>query len=150
MVIKTVYRFVDFNLGAEIVIWRINRKRRGEFWKMFCLEGRRMTYLGERRFFLGDQRQGKLYRLTIKWTWSKTSVKDFHLHFKYTFHWLLQVYCITHKMHISQEFAFLCGSLFSVMRHNYFVPLHLKLYMLWTKRTHQSANFRTCDCSHEN
>ena len=26
---------------------------------------------------------------------------------------------------------------------------HLKLYMLWTKRTHQSANFQTFDCSHE-
>ena len=41
-------------------------------------------------------------------------------------------------------------SLFIVMRHNSFVLSHLNLYMLWTKVAHQSANFQTFDCSHQN
>ena len=34
------------------------------------------------------------------------SFQSFSLHFKSTFYWLLQVYCITQKSHISQELAF--------------------------------------------
>ena len=41
-------------------------------------------------------------------------------------------------------------SLFSVMRHKSSVLFHPKLYMIWTKRTHQSAKFQTCNCSYEN
>ena len=29
------------------------------------------------------------------------------------------------------------------MRHNFSVLFHLKLYMLWTKRVHQSTDFQT-------
>ena len=39
---------------------------------------------------------------------------------------------------------------FSVMRHGSSILLHLKLCMLWGKRTHQSVNFQTFDCLHEN
>ena len=42
------------------------------------------------------------------------------------------------------------ASLISVMRDNSSVLFHLKLYMLSTKETRQSANFRTFNCSHEN
>ena len=31
-----------------------------------------------------------------------------------------------------------------------FLVSHLNLYMLWTKRAQQSANFQTFNCSHEN
>ena len=34
-------------------------------------------------------------------------------------------------------------SLLSVMRYNSSVPFHLKLYMLWTKKAHQSVIFQT-------
>ena len=54
------------------------------------------------------------------------------------------------EKHTSQELAFLCGLLFSVMRHNSFVLFHLKLNIFWTMRAHQSANFQTCNCSNEN
>ena len=50
------------------------------------------------------------------------------------------------KVSVFSNFA----SLFSVMRHNSSVLFHLKLPILWTKGTHQSANFQTFDCSHEN
>ena len=42
------------------------------------------------------------------------------------------------------------ASLISVMRDHSSVPFHLKLYMLLTKGTHQSANFQTFNCLHEN
>ena len=42
------------------------------------------------------------------------------------------------------------ASLFSVMKHNSSVPFHLNLYMFWKKGVHQSANFLTFNCSHEN
>ena len=35
------------------------------------------------------------------------------------------------------------------MRNNSSVHLELKLYMIWTKGTHQSAKFQTFDCSPE-
>ena len=50
------------------------------------------------------------------------------------------------RVSFSSNFA----SLFSVMRHNSSVLFHLNLYMLWTKEAHQSANFQTFNCSHEN
>ena len=42
------------------------------------------------------------------------------------------------------------GSIFSVMRENSSVHFQLKIYMLLTKVAHQSANFQTFNCSHEN
>ena len=39
------------------------------------------------------------------------------------------------------------ASLFSVMKHNSSVFFHLNLYMLWTERAYQSANFQTFHCS---
>ena len=39
--------------------------------------------------------------------------------------------------------------LFSVMRYHSSVLFHVKRYMLWTKRTHKSANFQIFDCSRE-
>ena len=50
MVIKTVYNFVDSNLGGEISSKkRGQQKKRGQFWKLFCLGREPMAYLGERR-----------------------------------------------------------------------------------------------------
>ena len=48
------------------------------------------------------------------------------------------------------SFSFKFGSLFSVMRDNISAPFYLKFYMLLTKVAHQSANFQTCHCSHQN
>ena len=95
----------------------------------------RMTYLGEGRFFWVS--------IQIKYKMNfQDGCQIFFLYFICTFHWMLQVYCITQKMHISQELAFLCGSLFSVMRHNSSVLFHLKLIMLWTKWAHKVKIFR--------
>ena len=41
------------------------------------------------------------------------------------------------------RFSLKFGSFFSVMRHNSSLLFHLNLYMLWTKRAHQSANIKT-------
>ena len=48
------------------------------------------------------------------------------------------------------SFSSKLGSLFSVMRNNSSVVFQLKHYMLLIKGAHQSANFQTFDCSHEN
>ena len=56
MVIKTVYHFVDSNLGVEISSKKEGlTEKRGEFCKFPCLGGGQMTYLGEGRVCLGDQ-----------------------------------------------------------------------------------------------
>ena len=47
------------------------------------------------------------------------------------------------------SFSLNIASLFSVVRDNPSVLFWLKLYMIWTKETHQSAKFKTFDCSHE-
>ena len=47
------------------------------------------------------------------------------------------------------SFSLTFASLFSVMRDNSSVLFQLKLYLIWTKGTHQSAKFHTLDCSHE-
>ena len=49
------------------------------------------------------------------------------------------------KVRFSLNFA----SLFRVIKRNSPAFFHLRLYMLWTKWAHQSANFQTFDCSHE-
>ena len=91
--------------------------------------------------------RGKLYRLTIKWTSSKTVVKDFPCTLRALY--IDSFKSIKpQKMDISQKLVFFLSP-FSVMRHNSSVVFHLKLYMPWTKRAHQSANFQTCDWSHE-
>ena len=51
---------------------------------------------------------------------------------------------------IKSQFFFKLWTLFSVMKHNSLVFLHLNLYMLWTKGSNQSANFQTFSCSHKN
>ena len=42
------------------------------------------------------------------------------------------------------------ASIFSVMRHDSSVLLHLPLYILWTEGAHQNANFQTFDYLLEN
>ena len=146
MVIKAIYHFVDSNLGVEISskkwIWQ---KKRGEFWKLFCLGGGKWHTLGKEGFTWGTRGRGKLYRLTIKWTSSKTVAKDF----PYTLR-VPSTDCFKSitKICIFLKNKFYFESLFSVMRYNSYVLFHLKLYMYWTKGAHQ--NFQTCDCSHEN
>ena len=50
------------------------------------------------------------------------------------------------RVSFSSNFA----SHFCVMRHNFSVLFHLNLYLLRTKRVHQSVNFQSFDCLHEN
>ena len=47
----------------------------------------------------------------------------------------------------SQFFFKLCIFLWC---HETSLPFHLNLYVLWIKRAHQSENFQTFDCPHEN
>ena len=62
-----------------------------------------MTYLGEGRVCLRDQGKCETTQVNYKINFIQDSCERFSLHF----HWLLQVYCVTEKMHISQELAFL-------------------------------------------
>ena len=50
------------------------------------------------------------------------------------------------RVSFSTNFA----SLFSVMRHTSSVLFHLNLFILWTKRSNESANFQSFDCLHKN
>ena len=135
--------------SAEISSKRgVSRKRGGGFESCSGWEGGKWFTLGKEGFTCGTRSSGKLYRLTIEWTSSKAVFKDFPYTLRVPSS-LLRVYCITQKMHISQELAFLWITLHA-MRHNSSVLFHLKLYMLWTKQAQQSANFQNCDCSHEN
>ena len=79
MIIKTAYHFVDSNQDLRYPQKRgVSRKRMGGRDLEVVLPGRgQMTYLGEGRVYLGNQGQGKVYRLTTKLTSSKTVVKDF-------------------------------------------------------------------------
>ena len=128
----------------------VNRKqgRGGEFQKFFFLGEERITYHREGRVCLDSRVRGKLYRLTTKWTSFKTVDKDF----PYTLR-VPSTDCfesiLLHKKCIFLNNQLFFGSLFSVVRYNSSVLFHLKLYMLWTKGPYQSANFQTCDCSHE-
>ena len=47
------------------------------------------------------------------------------------------------------QFLLKLWTLFSVVKQNSFVFYHLNLYMLWAKRSNQSANFQTFVCSHK-
>ena len=124
----------------------VNRKRRGEFWKFFCLGGGKWLTLGKEEFVWGTRGRGKLYRLIIKWTSFKTVVKDF----PYTLR-VPSTDCFksiaSHKKCIFLKNELLFGSLFSVMRCNSSVLFLLKLFMVWTKGAYQSTNFQTSDCS---
>ena len=52
---KTVYHFVNSNLRIEISPKKERlTKKAGEFWKLFCLGGEKMTYFGEGRVCLRD------------------------------------------------------------------------------------------------
>ena len=55
----------------------VSQKKRGKFWKLFCLGGGKWLTLGKEGFAWGTRGTGKLYRLTIKCTSSKIVVKDF-------------------------------------------------------------------------
>ena len=67
LVIKTVYHFVDSNLGVEISSKKKGQqKMRGRVLEV-VLPGRgQLTYRGERRVAWWTRGRGKLYRLTIK------------------------------------------------------------------------------------
>ena len=126
-----------------------------KFWKLFCLGGGKWLTLVKEGFACETRGRGKLYRLTKKWTSFKTVVKEFLASVPSTDSFKpvaskKKKKKKKKKIHISQELAFLCGSLFIVMRHNSYVLFHLKLYMLWTKWAHQSANFQKINCCHKN
>ena len=121
----------------------------GEFWKLFLLGGGKTTHLAVERLYLGDQGKRKIIKINYEKNFIHNSCQKCSLHFKSSIHWLLQVYCITRKMHFSQELTSF-GSHLSVTRHNSSALFYLKLFILWTKWAHQNSNFRNCDCSHEN
>ena len=61
------------------------------------------------------------------------------------------IYQIPHVIfQTKRQFSFKFGLFFIVMRDNSSVHFQLKLYMLLTKRSHQSASFATFNCSQEN
>ena len=72
-----------------------------EFWKLFFLGERQMTYLGEGFAWVTMGRR-KIYRLTIKKTSCKRVVKDFPYSLR-----VPSTDCFAQKMHIPQELAFL-------------------------------------------
>ena len=84
-----------------------------DFRKLFWLGGGggEMTYLGKEGFACGTRGMGKLYRVTIRWTVSKTVLKDF----PYTLR-VPSTDCFksiaSQKKHIIQEWAFLNNLLF--------------------------------------
>ena len=67
MVNKTVYHFVDSNLGVEISSKRrVNRKREGVLEAVLPVRGGKRLTLGKGGFAWGTRGRRKLYRLTIK------------------------------------------------------------------------------------
>ena len=91
----------------------VNRKRGGVL-AVVLLRGEDkwlMTYFGE----------GVTIQINYKIKLIQDSCQQFSLQFMNNFHWLLQVYCITQEMHISQELAFLCITLPS---HKTIAPLY--------------------------
>ena len=121
----------------------VNRKRGGSFGSCSAREGTNDLPWGNKGL-PGDQGQ-----INYNMNFIQDSCQRFSLPFKSIFQWLLQVYCVTQKMHISQGLAFLW---ITVQYHEtkLFCIFHLKLYTLWTKRTHQNTHFQTFNCSHEN
>ena len=85
---------------------RVNRKKGGSFRSYSAWEGGQMTYLGEGRVCLGDQGYGETIQTDYRMNFIQGCCQRFSLHFNSTLHWLLQVYCITQKIHISQELVF--------------------------------------------
>ena len=88
-----------FHLEVEI----FSKKERREVWMLFCLGGRKLLIL-EKELFLWETRG---MQINHKRNFIQDSCQILSFHFKSTFHWPFQVYCITQKMHISQELAFL-------------------------------------------
>ena len=88
---------------------------------------RQMTHLGE-----GLPRGpgvGGNYTVNYKINFIQWNFQRFSLDFKSTFHWLLQFYCITRKLHISEyvsehfleKLAFLCWETLKILLfHRYF------------------------------
>ena len=74
MVIKTVYSFVDSNLGVET---SSKKKGGGGFLKLFCLGGGQMTYLGEGRVWLGDKGYGETIKINYKMNFVQNSCQRF-------------------------------------------------------------------------
>ena len=110
------------------------QKTRGEFWKLFCLtwEGSKWLTLGKEEFVWGTRGREKLYRLTRKWTSSKKVVKDFPYNLNAPSTDCFNFTASDKKCLFLIFLIFLFGSPLSVMRHNFSILFHLKLYMLWT------------------
>ena len=83
---------------------RLTEKERREVWMLFCPGGRKLLTL-EKELFLWETRGMQINHKRNFIQDNSCQILSFH--FKSTFHWPFQVYCITQKMHISQELAFL-------------------------------------------
>ena len=58
MVIKTVYHFVDSNLGVKMASKKKLTEKEGEFWKLFFLGGGERHILGKEGFAWGTTGSG--------------------------------------------------------------------------------------------
>ena len=86
--------------------WGVNRKRGGSFGSCSALEGSNDLPWGRKEFTWGTRSRGKQYKLTIKWTSSKTVVKDFPYTFRVPS--VITSSLLHHtKMNISEGLAFL-------------------------------------------
>ena len=137
MVIKTIYHFLDSNLIVEVSSKRgVNRKRGGSFGSCSAWEGGKRLTLGKEGFAWGTRNRGKLYRFTIKWTWSKAVVKDFPYTLK-----VPSIDCFKSiATHISQELAFLWITFMGLDTSVLFLcfgqnePIQVQLFRLQTAR----------------
>ena len=111
------------------------------FWKFEGWEGGKWLDFGKEEFVWETKGRGKLYRLTIKWASSKTVVKDF----PHTLRVLSTdrfKSIASHKNCIFLKNKLFFGSLFSLMRHNFSVLFHLKLYRFEQNDPIKVQNFR--------
>ena len=102
-----------------ILTWKLRypQKRRAdrkkgerEIWKLFCLAGEANDVPWGRKDLLGGPEAGKTILINYIMNFIQDSCQRFS-HFKSTFLWLIQVYCITQKMQVSQNLAFLSTAL---------------------------------------
>ena len=96
MVIKTLYHFVDSNLGAEISSKKRSKQKRwgrgGEasFERWSAWEAGKWHTLGKEGFAWRDQGLGETILINYKINFIQDNCLKLSLHFKSTFHWLLQ------------------------------------------------------------
>ena len=100
-------------IKCDILTWELRypqkrgyQETRESFGSCSFWEGGKWLTLG-RKCLPEGQGVGQTMQINYKMNLIQDSCQRLSLNFNSTFHWLLQVYCIKQKMHISQESAFL-------------------------------------------